>query len=129
VRVDRKAAVDGEQYGVPISNPRMPPTAPRLSITTVCPMFSCNFAPTSLARMSLGPPGANGTIKRIGLVGYFSAAFTDAAVNDNELAITAARATAVRRMTTLLWLRNRAANFSVRRVSMPSVTVEVDYRT
>src|SRR5262245_9085782 len=40
---------------------------------TACPQFSVIFCPITRARMSVDPPGANGTMILIGLSGYLSA--------------------------------------------------------
>src|SRR6476661_3642244 len=49
----------------------MIPLAPaRLSTTTCWPNDSPNFCPMSRAMMSFEPPGANGTMSRMGLTGY-----------------------------------------------------------
>ena len=42
---------------------------PTFSITTVCPSSSDNFWPTRRAKISLPPPAAKPTIKRIGRLG------------------------------------------------------------
>ena len=48
----------------------MPPPAPgRLSTTTGWPHASCSFCAMPRPMMSSGPPGGNGTTKRIGLAG------------------------------------------------------------
>src|SRR5512143_2468623 len=51
----------------------LPPAPGRLSTMTCCPHASVSFCPTSRARMSVAPPGGNGTTIRIGLVGYAGA--------------------------------------------------------
>jgi len=48
----------------------MPPAPPRFSITTVCPRFSDSAGTTLRVTMSVPPPGAAGTTRRIGRVGY-----------------------------------------------------------
>src|SRR5882672_7716494 len=53
-----------------------PPAPPRFSITTVCPRFSDNAGTTLRVTMSVPPPGAAGTTRRIGLVGYCASAGT-----------------------------------------------------
>jgi hypothetical protein len=45
----------------------LPPA--RFSMTTGWPQASVSLGPISRAWMSAGPPGANGTMSRIGLVG------------------------------------------------------------
>src|SRR5437870_3402183 len=47
-----------------------PPAPPRFSITTVCPRFSDSAGTTLRVTMSVPPPGAAGTTRRIGRVGY-----------------------------------------------------------
>jgi hypothetical protein len=47
----------------------VPLLPPRLSMTTVCPSRSPSFWPTTRAMTSLPPPGGNGTMSRIGLLG------------------------------------------------------------
>src|SRR5262245_17074603 len=50
------------------------PFAPgRLSTMTCCPQDSVSFWPTVRASRSDGPPGAKGTITRMGRVGYVCA--------------------------------------------------------
>jgi hypothetical protein len=51
------------------SVPIVPDAPVRLSITTCWPRFSESLAPVRRARMSTLPPGAKGTIQRIGFVG------------------------------------------------------------
>src|SRR5688572_12793786 len=48
----------------------IPLAPPRLSTTTCCPSCSVSFWLTIRARMSGEPPGGEGTMKRIGFVGY-----------------------------------------------------------
>jgi hypothetical protein len=57
-----------------MSVPSTPPWPGRLSTTTVWPVISDMRCPTTRAMMSLGPPGGNGTISRIGFLGRSSAA-------------------------------------------------------
>ena len=45
----------------------------RVSTMTGWPQFSVNFCPMTRARMSVDPPGANGTMILIGFSGYLSA--------------------------------------------------------
>src|SRR5258708_1728874 len=47
-----------------------PPAPPRFSITTVWPRFSDSAGTTLRVTMSVPPPGAAGTTRRIGRVGY-----------------------------------------------------------
>ena len=47
----------------------VPPAPVRFSITTAWPQFSLIFWVIMRARMSEVPPGVNGTMKRIGLLG------------------------------------------------------------
>src|SRR5256712_665258 len=47
-----------------------PPAPPRFSITTVCPRFSDSAGTTLRVTMSVPPPGAAGTTRRIGRAGY-----------------------------------------------------------
>ena len=47
----------------------MPPAPGRLSMTTCWPQASVSFWPMKRARMSVLPPGVNGTISLTGLVG------------------------------------------------------------
>src|SRR2546427_5226907 len=47
-----------------------PPAPPRFSITTGCPRLSASAGTKLRAVMSVPPPGAAGTIRRIGLAGY-----------------------------------------------------------
>jgi hypothetical protein len=49
--------------------PMLPPAPARLSMTTGCPHDSDIFCPITRAATSVGPPGANGTMKRIARVG------------------------------------------------------------
>ena len=51
----------------------LPPAPGRLSTTTLWPQASVRCFATSRARMSVAPPGGNGTTSRIGLVGYAGA--------------------------------------------------------
>src|SRR4051812_36400299 len=53
----------------------MPLAPARLSTTTCWPNAAENFCPTSRAMMSFDPPGANGTMRRMGLEGYAPGAF------------------------------------------------------
>ena len=54
-----------------VSSAAIRPAAPvRLSITTCWPTRSATFCPTSRAITSCEPPGVNGTMKRMGFVGY-----------------------------------------------------------
>src|SRR5437773_5643026 len=46
-----------------------PPAPARFSTTNCWPRVSLSFAPTILAMMSTGPPGAKGTMTRTGLFG------------------------------------------------------------
>ena len=50
------------------SAPMLPPAPVLFSTTTGWPMASCSFGPIRRARMSLVPPGANGTMILTGLV-------------------------------------------------------------
>src|SRR4029077_820122 len=61
------------------SVPIVPLAPARFSTTTPCPQASCSFAPTTLATMSVPPPGGNATMIFTGLVGNASAAFTQRA--------------------------------------------------
>src|SRR5450432_3797618 len=54
--------------------PMLPPAPARLSTTTCWPHASDNFAATTRAITSVGPPGANGTIMRTAFVGYGASA-------------------------------------------------------
>src|SRR5262245_1892209 len=54
--------------------PIMVPAPGRVSTITGWPHCSVSFCPMTRARMSVDPPGANGTIILIGLSGYLSAA-------------------------------------------------------
>src|SRR6185503_11429058 len=47
-----------------------PPAPPRFSISTFCPSWSCSAGATLRVTMSVPPPGAAGTIRRIALFGY-----------------------------------------------------------
>src|SRR5712691_925094 len=47
----------------------LPPAPARFSTTNCWPRLSLSFAPTILAMMSTGPPGAKGTMRRTGLFG------------------------------------------------------------
>src|SRR5258708_3042499 len=47
----------------------LPPAPARFSTTNCWPRLSLSFAPTILAMMSTGPPGAKGTMTRTGLLG------------------------------------------------------------
>src|SRR5207247_10461038 len=47
----------------------LPPAPARFSTTNCWPRVSLSFAPTILAMMSTGPPGAKGTMTRTGLFG------------------------------------------------------------
>src|SRR5712672_7317 len=49
--------------------PILPPAPARFSTTNCWPRVSLSFAPTILAMISTGPPGANGTMTRTGLFG------------------------------------------------------------
>src|SRR5450756_608330 len=51
------------------SNPTMPPALPRFSTMTGWPQLSVSFRPTSREMMSLGPPGTNESMIRIGRLG------------------------------------------------------------
>src|SRR5437667_30821 len=52
----------------------MPPAPPRFSITTGWPRSSCSAGTKLRAAISVPPPGAAGTMRWIGLVGYCAAA-------------------------------------------------------
>src|SRR6187549_2361645 len=52
----------------------VPPAPPRLSITTCWPRISESFAASGRATVSVPPPGGNGTIILIGLLGQSWAA-------------------------------------------------------
>jgi hypothetical protein len=52
-----------------MSAPMTPPAPPRLSTTTGLPSASDSFCAITRPVMSVPPPGANGTMKRIGLAG------------------------------------------------------------
>src|SRR6266849_7939266 len=67
-----------------ISEPITPPAPGRLSAITGGPSAAASFAPTARDKMSVVPPAANGTMIRIGLVGY--CAETGIAVAANETA-------------------------------------------
>src|SRR5262245_56749910 len=54
----------------------------RVSTTTCWPQFSVIFCPMTRARMSVEPPGANGTMILIGFSGYLSAADCAAALSE-----------------------------------------------
>src|SRR5688572_23371896 len=63
----------------------MPPALPRLSTMTCWLQASVSFWASSRESVSLGPPGTNGAMKRIDLLGYSapaSAAVTLDAAND-----------------------------------------------
>src|SRR6266513_4647977 len=62
----------------------MPPAPPRFSITTGWPRFSCSAGTKLRAVMSVPPPGAAGTMRWIGFVGYCAAAGGAAARSANE---------------------------------------------
>ena len=49
--------------------PTVPPAPPRFSITTGCPNSLLSPSATTRPTMSVEPPGGNGTISVIGLVG------------------------------------------------------------
>src|SRR5262245_61866465 len=51
-----------------------PPAPPRFSITTACPRFSDSAGTTLRVTMSVPPPGAAGTTRRIGFAGYCASA-------------------------------------------------------
>src|SRR5688572_17738926 len=51
--------------------PISPAAPPRLSTTNCWPRYSESLFENTRAVMSLPPPGANGTMTRTGLVGYF----------------------------------------------------------
>src|SRR3989442_16045006 len=53
-----------------ISVPITPPAPDRLSVITGWPSTAASFAPTARDKRSVVPPTANGTMMRIGLVGY-----------------------------------------------------------
>src|SRR3989442_2421087 len=62
----------------------MMPFAPgRLSMTMGCDQASVSFWPTARARMSVVPPGENGTTIRTGLPGYCAAAGNEASAADS----------------------------------------------
>src|SRR6266404_3433528 len=48
----------------------MPLAPARLSTMTCCPHASVNLAPIARAMVSFPPPGGNGAINRIDLIGY-----------------------------------------------------------
>src|SRR5258706_15284183 len=52
--------------------PILPPAPERLSTTTDWPKLALNFCAMMRPIVSIPPPGANGTINRIGRVGYCS---------------------------------------------------------
>src|SRR5436190_1077063 len=52
----------------------MPPAPPRFSITTAWPRLSCSAGTKLRAAISVPPPGAAGTMRWIGRVGYCAAA-------------------------------------------------------
>ena len=54
---------------VAISTPIVPLAPARLSVTTVCPHASPSLSAIVRAVISVPPPGANGTINRIGFAG------------------------------------------------------------
>src|SRR4029077_19844923 len=62
-----------------------PPAPPRFSITTVWPRFSDRAGTTLRVTMSVPPPGAAGTTRRIGLPGY--CASTGAARNQTRASV------------------------------------------
>src|SRR5260221_922313 len=55
-----------------VSMPILPPAPARLSTTTDWPKLALNFCAMMRPMVSIPPPGANGTINRIGRVGYCS---------------------------------------------------------
>jgi hypothetical protein len=74
--VDRHRAGRAEQQRVSIGRrarrnlgPMLPFAPARLSTMTCCFHRSLSFCPTVRVAMSTPPPGANGTIARIGLLG------------------------------------------------------------
>src|SRR5512134_2785801 len=71
----------------------------RFSTTTGWPHASVSLGPIRRAWMSAGPPGANGTIKRIGFAGYCCAKDTPA---DND---------AIADSTTVIRCRTRFIRF------------------
>jgi hypothetical protein len=52
----------------------LPPAPPRLSMTTCCPSASPRRVAIARPIVSVPPPGGNGRMKRIGLVGYCACA-------------------------------------------------------
>jgi hypothetical protein len=54
----------------------VPPAPGTFSITTVAPVLSVIFWPMVRANTSGLPPGVNGTMMRIGLLGYADSAHT-----------------------------------------------------
>src|SRR5215203_4502850 len=57
-----------------MSMPTVPPAPARLSMMICWPHAAASFCATARAVMSAPPPGATGTIRRIGLSGYAAAA-------------------------------------------------------
>src|SRR5262245_57431810 len=51
-----------------------PPAPPRFSTSTCCPRFSDSAGTTLRVTMSVPPPGAAGTTRRIGRAGYWASA-------------------------------------------------------
>src|SRR5467141_2280454 len=69
-----------------ISEPITPPAPDRLSAITGWPRAAASFAPTARDKRSVVPPAANGTMIRIGLVGYCAEAGIAAAANETASA-------------------------------------------
>src|SRR2546422_9256252 len=69
-----------------ISVPITLPAPGRLSAITGWPRAAASFAPTARDKRSVVPPAANGTMIRIGLVGYCAEAGFAAAANETASA-------------------------------------------
>src|SRR5437879_8170277 len=74
-----------------ISVPITPPAPDRLSVITGWPSAAASFAPTARDSRSVVPPTANGTMMRIGLVGYCAEAGIAVAANEAASASAAKR--------------------------------------
>src|SRR5438552_18597006 len=70
-----------------ISVPITPPAPDRLSAITGWPSAAASFAPTARDSRSVVPPTANGTMMRIGLVGYCAEAGIAVAANETARAV------------------------------------------
>src|SRR5438552_5833257 len=69
-----------------ISVPITPPAPDRLPAITDWPSAAASFAPTARDSRSVVPPTANGTMMRIGLVGYCAEAGIAVAANETASA-------------------------------------------